>query len=144
MPVTSILRRAERKDVPGIWDVRYAVTENMLLPGRVSDDDVRREMEETGRGWVIEDAGRIEAFGIANGVSGNIWALFVHPRAQGRGHGSRLHDEMLAWLRTKSVAMLWLTTGETTRARGFYERRGWKCVGLVEPGEARLERRNGA
>jgi GNAT superfamily N-acetyltransferase len=142
--VTAILRQAERTDIPGIWEVRYSVTENTLSADQISDEDVRREIEDTGRGWVVEDERKIQAFAICNAETGNIWALFVHPRAQGSGFGSRLHDQMLAWLRTKDVPVLWLTTGENTRAREFYEHRGWTYVGMSEPGEARYEIKNAA
>jgi len=138
MPDT-LLRQATRADVPGIWRVRYAVTENTLTPGRISDHDVRREIEVSGRGWVVERDGEIIAFAIGNLLSGNIWALFVHPAAQGHGHGGRLHDAMLAWMLARGTATPWLTTGPETRACAFYERRGWRRVGLTEDGEARYE-----
>jgi hypothetical protein len=44
------LRLATREDIPGIQEVRHAVTENAARPGRILDEDVRREIEETGRG----------------------------------------------------------------------------------------------
>jgi len=133
------LRVATRADIPGMWTVRYAVTENTLAPGRLDDEDVRREIEDSGRGWVVEEAGTIRAFAICNAESGNVWALFVHPAAQGRGFGSRLHAEMLGWMRERETPTPWLTTGADTRARGFYERRGWCFAGLDAKGEARYE-----
>ena len=39
----------------GLWDVCYLVTENTLTRGRLSDEDVYREIEDTGRGCVIDD-----------------------------------------------------------------------------------------
>lgn len=136
------IREATRADIPALWDVRYAVRENTLTPGRLSDEDVRREIEDTGKGWVIEEAGRIQGFAIANSRSGNIWALFLRPEAEGRGLGARLHEAMLAWLRTQPVPLLWLTTGTGTRACGFYERMGWRRIGPVDGGEIRYERDN--
>ena len=50
----AILRQATIADTPGIWDGRYSVTENTLTRGRLSDEGVRREIEDTGRGWVID------------------------------------------------------------------------------------------
>jgi GNAT superfamily N-acetyltransferase len=137
--VTDVLRQATMADAGSVWKVRYSVTENTLTPGRLSDEDVRREIEDTGRGWVIEVAGVIQAFAIGNAKSGNVWALFVRPDAQGRGYGSRLHDVMVHWLREQGARRLWLTTGEATRASGFYERRGWKRVSVSRDGEARYE-----
>jgi GNAT superfamily N-acetyltransferase len=134
-----ILRQAVVSDTPGIWEVRYAVAENTLPRGRLSDEDVRREIEDTGRGWVVEDGGRIVAFAIGNAQTGNIWALFVLPSAQGLGHGDRLHSVMVEWLRAQNAPTLWLTTGATTKACGFYEGRGWRRVSVLESGEARYE-----
>jgi GNAT superfamily N-acetyltransferase len=137
------LREAVRADIPALWEVRYAVRENTLTPGRLSDEDVRREIDDPAKGWVIEEDGRIQGFAIANARSGNIWALFLRPEAEGRGLGMLLHDAMLAWLRTQPIARLWLTTGAGTRACGFYARMGWERIG-PEPGdEIRYERDNG-
>jgi GNAT superfamily N-acetyltransferase len=137
------LRLATRQDIPGIQEVRHAVIENAARPGRILDEDVRREIEETGRGWLIEEAGAVRAFAIANAQTGNVWALFVHPGAQGRGYGARLHDELLAWLAGQPPRRLWLTTGAQTRASGFYARRGWQPVATLPDGEIRYERDNG-
>ena len=126
-------------DAESLWRIRYSVSENMLRPGRISDEDLRRGLEDTGRGWVIEVDGSIEAFAIGNARTGNIWALFVSPEAQGRGYGSRLHDVMVDWLRQQHVPLLWLTTGQATRASGFYEKRGWKRVAILSDGQARYE-----
>ena len=119
--------------------MRYSVTENTLTQGRLSDEDVRREIEDTGRGWVIDDDGQIKAFAIGNAQSGNIWALFVLPEAQGLRYGHRLHEVMIDWLRAQNAPKLWLTTGSQTRACGFYERRGWQRVSVSDSEEVRYE-----
>lgn len=136
------LRMATAADIPAIWQVRHAVTENVLTPGKITDEDVRREIEETGRGWVVEVDGVVRAFAIGNARTGNVWAIFVHPDAQDRGYGSLLHDEMIHWFGTQPVARLWLTTGTDTRARAFYEKHGWRCVGPAGTEEVRYEREN--
>ncbi len=128
------LRLATRDDIPGIWDVRYAVVENTLRRGVIDDEDVRCAIEDNGRGWVVaagsDPAARVLAFAIAivdsPPIGANVWALFVHPEAQGRGHGSALYEVMLAWLREQRLRRVWLTTGPGTRALGFYQRRGWR------------------
>jgi GNAT superfamily N-acetyltransferase len=142
--MASSLRQATRADIPGIWAVRYSVAENTLTPGRISDEDVRREIEDSGRGWVIEEDDAIVAFGIANARTGNIWALFVRPEAQGRGFGDAMHAAMLAWLATQPVRELWLTTGADTRAASFYERRGWVAIEQLPDGEIKFVRPNAA
>jgi GNAT superfamily N-acetyltransferase len=137
--MSVVLRQATMVDADSIWKVRYSVTENTLRQGRISNEDLRSALEETGRGWVVEVDGSIEAFAIGIARSGNIWALFVAPEAQGRGYGSRLHDVMVGWLREQRVPLLWLTTGDATKACAFYEKRGWKRVGVLSDGQARYE-----
>lgn len=137
------LRAATRADIPAIWEVRYAVTENTLTRGVIADDEVLAALEERGRGWVVEEwceAGwRLLGFGIALRDDGCIWALFVHPRAHGHGHGQRLMATMTAWLRDEGCGRLWLNTGPGTRAETFYRRLGWRCVGPTDKGELRFE-----
>jgi len=140
--LATTLRQATRDDLPAIWRVRYAVAENTLTPGRIEDDEVIAQLETTGRGWVVEDCGQIVAFAIGDASGANVWALFVDPRFEGRGYGSRLHDTMVEWLWTHGLNTLWLSTGADTKARGFYERRGWRCTGTNERDQVRLELTN--
>ena len=135
----AILRQATRADAAGLWRVRYAVTENTLTPGRIGEDELFDQIERTGRGWVVEEDGEIVAFAIGNATDGNIWALFVDPAAQGRGHGSRLHDVMVEWLFAQGLETLWLGTGNDTRARAFYEGHGWREAGPYGERETRYE-----
>jgi GNAT superfamily N-acetyltransferase len=139
--MTGHIRQATRADSPALWRIRYAVTENTLTPGYIDDEDLRREIEDTGRGWVAEEGGEIVGFAIGNACTGNVWALFIDPAYQGRGHGARLHDTMVAWLGAQGLEMLWLTTGTETRARAFYERRGWRDGGPANAREHRYEMR---
>jgi GNAT superfamily N-acetyltransferase len=134
-----VIRQATMSDAAPIWAVRYAVLENTLTPGRLNDEDLRREIEDTGRGWVVEEEGSIRAFAIGNARTGNVWALFVHPDSQGRGYGHRLHEVMVGWLGEQGSPTPWLTTGQHTKATAFYERRGWRRVGVSSNGEARYE-----
>jgi len=90
----GILRQAQRGDIPDIQRVRHAVRENRLTSRVVTDDDVADSIERTGRGWVIEVDGRVQAFAIGNADTGNIFALFVEPGHERRGYGRRLQDEM--------------------------------------------------
>jgi GNAT superfamily N-acetyltransferase len=136
----AVLRQAHAADIPALWRVRHAVTENTLTPGRLTDEDVRRELEDTGRGWLIEADGAVVAFAIANADSGNIWALFVLPAHQDRGHGSRLHAVMLDWLRQQRSPPPWLDTGAGTGACAFYERHGWIADPTPASGEVRYRR----
>ena len=155
LPAGYRLRPARAADMAGLWEVRYGVLENTLTPGRISDEDVRAAIEDTGCGWVVEclpgsgpdtppgmQAPRIDGFVIGQALTGNVWALFVHPRAQGLGLGEALHARLLAWFATQAAPRLWLSTGVGTRALGFYLRRGWQDVGPYGAAERRLERPN--
>lgn len=133
-------RRATRDDVPGIQRVRAAVKENRLVTRRIGDDEVVHAMEVSGRGWVVEDAGEIVAFAVGNAETGNVWALFVDPAHEGRGHGRRLHDNMVSWLFARGLPRLHLSTEAGTRAQAFYTRAGWRELGPSPGGEVAFER----
>ena len=134
-----MLRQALASDIPGIQCVRRSVRENRLVSTVITDEQVREALEETGRGWLVESQGEVVAFAIGNVLTGNIWALFVHPDHERRGYGRLLHDAMLKWLRAQGLDRLWLTTAPHTRAQGFYEAAGWTSIGSTGQGELRYE-----
>jgi GNAT superfamily N-acetyltransferase len=133
------LRQATNADISAMFAVRYAVLENTLRPGAITHEDVRLQIEESGRGWVVESQGRIVAFAIGNAANANVWALFVSPESEHQGHGQQLHAVMVKWLKSRGCGPLWLTTGAQTRARSFYERLGWQYAGVAEHNQVRLE-----
>jgi GNAT superfamily N-acetyltransferase len=122
--------------------VRLSVRENRLTSSVVTEADYVPAIEELGRGWVVEVDGAVVAFAIGNAITGNIWALFVDPGHERRGYGRRLHDAMVAWLFSRGLDRLWLSTDPNTRAQRFYEAAGWEHAGLLPSGEARYELRN--
>jgi GNAT superfamily N-acetyltransferase len=140
MSGAATLRVATRADVPEIQRVRHSVRENRLTSGVITDDDVVEAIERTGRGWVSEVDGRVVGFAVGNAETGNIWALFVEPSHEGRGHGRRLHDAMVEWLWSRGLPRLWLSTEAATRAQRFYERAGWERLGTLPNGEVLFER----
>ena len=136
---TAILRQATRADIAAIQRVRHSVRENRLTSRVITDEEVAEAIEHTGRGWVVAIDDEIVGFAVGNALNGNIWALFVDPRSEGRGYGRRLHDEMIGWLRARGLSRLWLTTEPGTRAQRFYQRAGWHDRGLTAGGERRFE-----
>ena len=134
-----MLRAARASDIPAIQRIRASVKENRLVSTVITDEDVRTAIEDTGRGWVVDEEGEVVAFAIGNAVNGNIWALFVRPEAEGRGFGRQLHDTMVDWLWTAGLDRLWLTTEPGTRAQRFYQAAGWQLVGPADQGELRYE-----
>jgi len=137
-PVAT-LRRAFAADIPAMHRVRLAVRENRLVSTAITDADYRQAIAHSGCGWVAEVQGEVVGFAVGNRITGNIWALFVHPDHEGRGYGRKLHDEMVAWLWSQGLQRLWLTTEAGTRAEGFYLRAGWTPAGTTDRGELQLE-----
>jgi GNAT superfamily N-acetyltransferase len=138
------IRQATMADADELWRIRYAVTENTLTPGYLTDEDLREALEDTGRGWVSMTGGRITGFAIGIATTANIWALFIDPPWQGLGHGARLHDVMVDWLFAQGLELLWLDTGVETKARRFYEARGWQDTGVADEWGRRYELRRPA
>jgi GNAT superfamily N-acetyltransferase len=137
--MSTMLRQALRSDISAMHRVRTAVFENRLTSTIVTEADYLAAIENSGQGWVIDVDGEIVGFAVGNATDGNIWALFVDPRHEGRGYGRCLHDATVAWLRSRGCERLWLTTDPGTRAQRFYEAAGWRCTGGTEKGELRFE-----
>ncbi len=123
------LRRAELADAPAIARLhRAAVRENLpFLPElHTAEEDLAffRDVflaEETV--WVAEaDDGRVA--GYVGFHDGWVRHLFVHPDHQRRGLGPQLLAIAMA---DGGPKQLW-TFAANTRARRFYEARGWRAV----------------
>jgi len=104
----AVLRQAVRSDVPDLFRVRHAVSENRPPSLTLPDDQVIEAIETTGRGWVVELDGVIVAFAIGDALTGSIWALFVDPSHRGHGYGRRLHDTVVDWLWSQGHDRVWL------------------------------------
>lgn len=134
----TVLRQARPGDIPAMQRVRRSVRENRLTSA-ITEQDYVRAIETTGRGWVVEAAGEVVAFAVGNAHTGNIWALFVDPAHERRGHGRALHDAMVEWLFSRGLERLWLGTQPSTRAHRFYAIAGWTETGMLANGEVGLE-----
>lgn len=121
--------------------VRMAVRENRLVSTVLTEAHYLEQIEQSGRGWVVEVDSEVVGFAIGNAATGNIWALFVHPAHESCGHGLRLHAAMTAWLFAQGCECLWLSTDRDTRAQGFYERAGWQQRQSLPSGEVCYELR---
>lgn len=135
-----IFRTATIADIKQIQIVRNAVKENTLSnPALVTDADVEDFIVRRGKGWVCVIDDVVVGFSIADLVDHNIWALFVHPDAEGKGIGKQLHDLMMSWYFSQTDTTVWLSTTPGTRAETFYKMQGWKEVGLYGKGEVKFE-----
>ena len=127
--VARLIRKAVAADEPRIRAIRMGVRENILSdPSKVTDEDVAW-YRDNAIFLVAEDAGEIAGFACANHQTGLIWALFIDPAQEGRGHGRALIDAALAGLKAAGHAQAWLETGAGTRAERFYRRHGWRDMG---------------
>lgn len=106
--MAAVLRQAVRSDLPELFRVRRAVSENRLFLLTLPDEQVIEALENTGRGWVIELDGVIVAFAIGDALTGSISALFVDPPHRGHGYGRRLHDTVVEWLWSQGHDRIWL------------------------------------
>ena len=135
-----IYRQAEISDIPQLQIVRHSVKENTLSnPLLVTDADCEEFLTQRGRGWVCEIDGNIVGFSIVDLKENNIWALFVMPEFEEKGIGKALHRLMMDWYFNQTKKMVWLGTAPNTRAEKFYEKQGWKNVGMVNKGEVKFE-----
>ncbi len=135
-----IFREATIEDIKQIQIVRNAVKENTLSnPALVTDADVQDYIVRRGKGWVCVIDNVVVGFSIVDLVEHNIWALFVHPDAEGKGIGKQLHDLMMDWYFKQTNETVWLSTTPGTRAETFYKMQGLKEVGLYGIGEIKFE-----
>ena len=133
--MTSV-REAAIDDISAMFDIRVSVRENAMTREQLDDSGidvsvVAGAITESGRGWIAEENGQAIGFSIASREDGSIFAVFVRPEFEGKGHGGRLLDAAVGWLCSRGFERLWLATGPNTRAHRFYLKRGW-----VETGEA--------
>lgn len=135
-----IFREALPADIPALHRVRMAVKENVLNnPALVTVADYTEFLTTKGKGWLCAIDEEIVGFAIVDITQRNIWALFIHPAAEGKGIGKKLQDMMLDWYFGSSIETLWLGTAPGTRAERFYSKTGWKNMGLQANGEVRFE-----
>ncbi len=128
---TVQIREASVDDIPAIFEIRTATTENAMTEAELAASGMTPEraanlLQTDGKCWVAEASDLIVGFCIANVESQSIWALFILPAYEGRGIGRRLMDVAVDWLWQSGAEEIWLTTETNTRAEGFYERLGWK------------------
>jgi len=131
----ATIRAATPADQPRIDAIRRGVRENILRdPAKVTAEEVCWYREQA-IFLVAEEGVEVVAFACANHQTGFIWALFVDPAHEGRGHGRALLDAALVRLKAAGHAQAWLMTGAGTRAERFYRRHGWRDMGRSLDGQ---------
>ncbi|BBK33209.1 L-amino acid N-acyltransferase YncA [Stella humosa] len=132
------IRRAAHADIPRLFEIRFAVTENRLIdPTRVTAADCAWFIDHSDV-WVWVEDGTIRGFSAADPRDATIWALFVEPGQDGRGIGRALLAVACDTLRRHRFRSASLTTDAGSRAEGFYRAAGWVEIGR-DGGEVRLQ-----
>jgi tRNA dimethylallyltransferase len=134
-----VLRPARPDEADAVFEVQRAASvaalDHIYPPDRYPfpDQPVRERWrealaDERTHVVVAERGGRI--IGVAAAKDGWLDGLYVVPEAWGNGVAGRLHDDALRALaaRGAATARLWVLE-DNTRARRFYERRGWRPDG---------------
>ena len=130
-----MIRKATPADLPRIHAIRMDVRENILSnPALVTAEEVEWYRVH-GVFLVAEEAGEIAGFACGNHQTGLVWALFVDPAHEGRGHGRALLDSVLEQLHAAGLTQAHLNTGAGTRAERFYLRHGWRDMGRCMDGQ---------
>ena len=64
--------------------------------------------------------------------AGALKRLAVLPEYRGRGIGGQLVESMVSWARASGYKSICLSTGRKEKARGIYEKHGFRVVGFDE------------
>lgn len=142
------VRVATPADVPAVFDVRASVRENHLdraqLAARgVMPASIARMVEgDDARAWVAMDDGCVAGFAIADARTGTVFALFVRPTHEHRGHGRALLGAAERWLFDAGWETIWLQTGRDPRNRAHhvYRAAGWTRAGDADHDDVRYEK----
>ena len=146
-PVT--VRIATSADIPALFSVRTSVRENHLDLEQLAERGVTPSSiaaalaHGEARAWVVEDAGEVVAFSMADAGRATVFALFVLPEAEQRGYGRALLEAAEAWLFASGWTTIWLNTGKEPhyRAHQLYRAAGWELVGPADHEDVRYEKR---
>jgi GNAT superfamily N-acetyltransferase len=100
------IRTATAADIAILHEIRSAVRENRLSdPGSITTADYLPFIE-AGGAWVAEMEGGVAGFAALDCKTGTVWALFVHPAAEGAGIGRALHRHLVGWARDQGLRSL--------------------------------------
>lgn len=143
--LTIEIRLATANDVDGIFHVRTAVLENALNIDELAEIGITHAaITEMIAGspcaWVAVEDDDVIGFSMVDMEEASLFAAFVLPSHEGRGIGKMLIQpaEQVLFAQHENI---WLETGRSTRAAGFYRAMGWANEQDVGNGDIRLEKR---
>lgn len=128
MPVS--IRLVELSEVDRLFQVRTSVSENLftlveMAAIGITPVSVAAMIRHSPCAWAAIEEGEIVGFSMIDDEEATVSALFVQPSHQGKGIGKKLlqvAEEALF----QQHGVIWLETGKTTRAVGFYRYLGWE------------------
>lgn len=143
--VNVSIRPAIATDIPTIFAIRTAVTENALSLEQLTEMGITPAviLEMLGLPtcvWVAIVDKKTAGFAMVNTEEGSVFALFVLPEYEGLGLGKQLMDHAEAAL-FKHHPLIWLETDSQSRAAAFYQRRGWEVVEQRDGTDKRYQKR---
>jgi ribosomal protein S18 acetylase RimI-like enzyme len=125
-------REITAADVPALFYVRARTRENALTLEElqrlgINPQSVTESLDQTTKGWLCDDSGRVVAFSMADRAMGEFLVIAVLPEYEGKGIGGKLMALAEEWLAASGCERAWLSTDLDTalRAYGFYRKRGW-------------------
>ena len=134
------IRQATAADIAAMHRLRKAVRENRLATHTLITERSYDPFIAAGSAWVAENGARLCGFAALDASKASVWALFVHPEAEGTGVGRALQATMLDWARERGLSRLSLSTQEHSRAVRFYKEAGWTRTGVSRAGEVFFKR----
>jgi ribosomal protein S18 acetylase RimI-like enzyme len=142
--MTINIRDAVESDIPQIFEVRTSVRANHLSIEQMAEIGVTPQtiLEAIHKEpciWVALEGDQTVGFSMGSSEDACLFAAFVRPEWEGQGIGRLLVERAEAFL-FKSNPSIWLHTDGSSRAAGFYEKRGWKRTSLLQDREYRFEK----
>ncbi|MBK0031358.1 GNAT family N-acetyltransferase [Erwinia sp. S43] len=143
--MTITIRAATPDDIDGLFHVRTSVRENTLTCEELEEMGITRAavtamIQNSSCAWVAAEDQQVVGFSMIIPEDACLFAAFVLPEYENRGIGKRLvqvaEDELF-----RQHDVIWLETGKTTRAAGFYRHSGWGNETPADEGDIRLEKR---
>lgn len=133
------IRQGTTEDVEDFFELRCSVAENWMTRAELADDGITpdrvRAMLDSGDylAPVVEQAGRMVGFGMAEISRGYVFAVFVRKGCEGRGIGRRILEHLQTELCRRESRTLSLHCGgaASVRAHGFFRHLGWKEDGTT-------------
>ena len=130
-----MLRKANRGDMPRIFEIRRSVRENQLDDTFEEYTDLAGPFVDAGLCWVWDEDGEVLGEAGYDPCTGYIEVLYVDPAAEGRGVGRALLDQCCSYLCELGHEVATLNTAAGTRAEHIYRMNGWVEVGTDAVGD---------